>query len=139
MYPICVRQIFKAALLEYNDYDNGIIRIKTNPWAKVKIPEADTPEKRAISPEECRRFFSAPIPESKMKEPLAELGRDVAMMVLCLAGINTVDLYEMKKENYENGIIKYKRAKTKKSRADGAYIEMRVPAIIHPIVDKYLT
>ena len=110
----------------------------TSPWAKVKIPEADTPEKRAISPEECRRFFSAPIPESKMKEPLAELGRDVAMMVLCLAGINTVDLYEMKKENYENGIIKYKRAKTKKSRADGAYIEMRVPAIIHPIVDKYL-
>ena len=138
MYPICVRQIFKAALLEYNDYDNGIIRIKTNPWAKVKIPEADTPEKRAISPEECRRFFSAPIPESKMKEPLAELGRDIAMMVLCLAGINTVDLYEMKKENYENGIIKYKRAKTKKSRADGACIEMRVPAIIHPIVDKYL-
>ena len=70
--------------------------------------------------------------------PLAELGRDVAMMVLCLAGINTVDLYEMKKEDYENGIIKYKRAKTKKFRADGAYTEMRVPAIIHPIVDKYI-
>lgn len=24
MYPICVRQIFKAACKEYNDYDNGI-------------------------------------------------------------------------------------------------------------------
>lgn len=138
MYPICVRQIFKAALLKYNDYDNGIIRIKTNPWPKVKIPEADAPEKRAISPEECRRFFSTPIPESKMKEPLSELGRDVAMMVLCLAGINTVDIFELKKTDYENGVIKYKRAKTKRSRADGAYIEMRVPAIIHPLFEKYL-
>lgn len=88
-----MRQICKAALLEYNDCDNGIIRIKTNPWPKVKIPDADTPEKRLILPEECRRFFSAPIPESKMKELLAELGRDVAMMVLCLACINTVDIF----------------------------------------------
>lgn len=73
-----------------------------------------------------------------MKEPLVELGRDVAMMVLCLAGINTVDLFEMEREDYENGVIKYKRAKTKRSRADGAYIEMRVSAIIHPLFEKYL-
>ena len=30
-YPICIRQIFKAALIEFNDYDNNIIRIKSNP------------------------------------------------------------------------------------------------------------
>ena len=139
MYPICIRQIFKQAILDYNDYDSGIIRIKTNPWVKVKIPAADTPEKRAITPEECRAFFSAPLPESKMKEPLPELGRDVAMMVFCLAGINTVDLYEMEKENYKDGVICYKRAKTKRFRADGAYMEMRVPAILQPVMEKYFT
>ena len=26
MYPVCVRQIFKQGLLDFNDYDNGIIR-----------------------------------------------------------------------------------------------------------------
>ena len=41
MYPICLRQVFKAAILEYNDYDNGIIRIITNSWLKVEIPSAD--------------------------------------------------------------------------------------------------
>lgn len=138
MYPICIRQIFKQAVSDYNDYDNGIILIKTNPWIKVKIPTADTPEKRAITPEECRNFFSAPLPESKMKEPLPELGRDVAMMVICLAGINTIDLYEMKKENYKDGVINYKRAKTKKLRADSAYMEMRIPAILQPVLEKYL-
>lgn len=51
MYPICMRQVFRAAVSEFNDYDNGIIRIKTNPWGKVKIPQADRSEKIAISPE----------------------------------------------------------------------------------------
>ena len=63
-YPICLRQVFKAAIEEYNDYDNGVIRIKTNPWGKVKIPEADRPEKLAITPQAARAFFAAPIPES---------------------------------------------------------------------------
>ncbi len=138
MYPICMRQVFKAAQLEYNDYDRGCIRIKTNPWVKVAIPAADAAEKLAITPEACREFFSFPLPESKMKFPLTELGRDIAMMVLCLAGINTVDLYNLRKKDYENGIIRYQRAKTRRSRADGAYMEMRVPAMIRSLFDKYL-
>ncbi len=137
MYPICMRQVFKAAQLEMNDYDNGIIRIKTNPWVKVKIPKADRAEKLAITPEACRKFFSFPLPDSKMKYPLMELGRDVAMMVLCLAGINTVDLFNLRKEDYHGGIIHYQRAKTKKFRADGAYMEMRVPPILLPLFEKY--
>lgn len=138
MYPVCVRQIFKQALLDYNDYDNGAIRIATNPWLKVKIPKSDTPEKRAITMEECRAFFAAPIPISDRIMPLAELGHDVAMMVLCLAGMNTVDIYNLRKEDYKNGIICYERAKTRKFRADRAYIEMKVPGILLPIFDKYL-
>lgn len=137
MYPICIRQIFKAAMLEYNDYDNGIIRIRTNPWPKVKIPEADRAEKLAITPQDARKFFAAPLPESKMTKPLPELGRDVAMMVLCLAGINTVDLFNLKKTDYHGGVIHYHRAKTKKFRADNAYMEMRVPSILLPLFDKY--
>ena len=137
MYPVCMRQVFKAAIMEYNDYDNGLIRIKTNPWAKVKIPAADRTEKLAISPEMCREFFSAPLPESKMKSPLPEFGRDVAKMILCLAGINTVDLYELRKEDYQDGRICYRRAKTRKIRRDEAYIEMRVEPILLPLFEKY--
>lgn len=137
MYPVCVRQIFRAAIAEYNDYDIGKIRIKTNPWGKVKIPQADLTTKRAISPEACREFFGAPLPESKMVEPLPELGQDVAKMILCLAGINTVDLYNLQKKDYKNGVICYNRAKTRNSRRDSAYIEMRVPPVIKPLFEKY--
>lgn len=138
MYPVCMRQVFRAAITEYNDFDNGIIRIKTNPWSKVKIPSADRPEKITISPEDCRAFFAAPLPATRMIDPLPELGRDVAMLVLCLAGMNTADIYELRKENYRDGVICYNRAKTRKSRRDDAYIEMRVEPIIEPIIKKYL-
>lgn len=137
MYPVCMRQVFRAAVMEYNDYDNGLIRIKTNPWAKVKIPSSDKTEKLAISPELCREFFSAPLPESKMKSPLPEFGRDVAKMILCLAGMNTVDLYELRKEDYRYGRICYRRAKTRNKRRDEAYIEMRVEPILLPLFEKY--
>ena len=136
MYPVCMRQVFRAAVAEYNDYDNGIIRIKTNPWGKVKIPQADRTTKIAISPEECRVFFAAPLPESKMIDPLPEIGRDVSKMVLCL--INTVELFEMRKENYRNGCLCNNRAKTKKMRTDDAYIEMRVEPVIQQLMEKYL-
>lgn len=137
MYPICVRQIFRAAILEFNDYDCGLIRIKTNPWLKVKIPAADVPEKRAISPEKVRAFFSAPIPESNMKLSLPEMGRDVAMMIMCLAGINTVDLYHLKKSDLKDGIISYNRRKTMRTRRDNAHLEIKLPDILIPIFEKY--
>lgn len=137
-YPVCVRQIFKQALLDYNDYDAGIIRITTNPWPKVKIPKADASQHKAISMEECRAFFYAPLPESDRKFPLTELGHDVAMMILCLAGINTVDLFYAEKKNYHDGIIGYERRKTRGARTDNAWFEIRVPDILKPIVEKYL-
>ena len=137
MYPVCVRQVWRAAYRELNDEERGVIRVKFNPWLKVKIPQADTAKKRAITPEACRRFFSAPLPESRFVSPLPELGRDVAMMVLCLGGMNTVDIYNLRKEDYRDGIIHYRRAKTMRSRADGAYMEMRVPPILLPLMEKY--
>lgn len=129
MYPVCMRQVFREAVREHNDYDNDVIRIRTNPWAKVRIPQSDRAEKRAISAEACRSFFTVALPESPAAKPKSELGRDVAKMVLCLAGINTVDLFDMRKKDYYNGILHYKRAKTMRSRSDEAYIEMRVEPI----------
>ena len=84
MYPTCLRQIFKRALIELNDEERGIVRIKYNPWLK---------------------FFNRPLSETKMISSLPEQGRDVALLSLCLGGISTVDIFELKKENYKDGII----------------------------------
>ena len=69
----------------------GIEKIKINPWLKITIPKSDSTIQRAISAEACREFFNRPLPETKMISSLPELGRDVALLSLCLGGINTVD------------------------------------------------
>lgn len=56
MYPTCIRQIFKKAILEYNDEERGVVRIKFNPWLKITIPKSDGTVQRAISAEACREF-----------------------------------------------------------------------------------
>ncbi|EJW90059.1 transposase, partial [gut metagenome] len=44
----------------------------------------------------------------------------------------------LKKEDYHDGIICYNRAKTKNSRSDEAYMEMRVEPFIQATFNKYL-
>ena len=81
MYPICIRMMYNAAMEEYNDYDKNIIRIKLQPFRKIAIPKADVPEKRAVSLDFLKIFFTGTLPETKLKASLPELSRDVAEMV----------------------------------------------------------
>lgn len=132
-YPICIRQMFKQAMKEFNDYDHGIIRIKTNPWMKVEIPKVEPSKKKAITMEECRRIFSI-VPSTKSQQ----MALDVCKMMLCLAGINTADLFRMGKDALRDGILHYERAKTRTKRGDHAYIEMRIPPMLMPTINRYL-
>ena len=137
-YPINIRQIHKAAILEYNDEERGI-QLITNPWPKITIPKEDTPNKRAISPNMLRKFFSIVPDFSRFTHPLQELGQDVAMISFCMCGINSVDLFYAEKSQYHNGIFHYNRRKTRNSRSDNAYFEIRVPQFIVPTFEKYLS
>ena len=137
-YPINIRQIHKAAMLEYNDEERGI-QLITNPWSKITIPKEDTPNKRAISPNMLRKFFAVVPDFSRFTHPLQELGQDVALISFCMCGINSVDLFYAEKSQYHEGIFHYNRRKTRKARSDNAYFEIRVPQFILPTFEKYLS
>lgn len=133
-YPILIKRLFNEAVKEYNDYDTGVMRIKQNPWIKIDMPKAPVAEKKAITMEACREFFAV-----RPHRELDKTAIDLCKMVFCLAGINIVDLYYMKKENYYDGILHYERMKTRTKRADKAYIEMKVPDLLMPTFEKYLS
>ena len=137
MYPVCIRMIYNAAMEDYNDYDRNIVRIKLQPFRKIAIPKADIPEKRALGVETIKSFFEGKVPETKLKASLPELSRDVAEMVFCLAGMNTADIFELRKSNFKEGILCYQRQKTKKFRRDGAYLEVKIPDRLIPLFNKY--
>lgn len=133
-YPSFIKRIFLEGIKQFNNEEAGLMPIKFNPWDKIQIDKKNVPNKRAITLEECRKFFSVS-PEFTRQR----LAQDVCKMILCLAGINVADLRNMKKENYYDGILHYERKKTKTHRSDKAYIEMRVPDMLIPTLEKYMT
>ena len=137
-YPVCMREVYKAAIKEYNDEELGIVRLK-NPWSNVTIPRSDVPEKRAITASMLRKFFNVVPDRSRFTNPLMEVGQDVALISFCMCGLNAVDIFNAKKDQYVNGIFHYERQKTRMSRSDRGYFEIRVPEFLKPTFDKYLS
>lgn len=137
-YPVCLREVYKAALKEFNDEELGLIRLK-NPWGNVKIPRSDVPEKHAIPASKLRAFFNVVPDRSRFTNPLMEVGQDVALISFGLCGLNAVDIFNAEKGQYVNGIFHYERRKTRNARSDRGYFEVRVPEFIKPTFEKYLS
>ena len=140
LYPACIKAIINAAIREYNDYDLDDIRIKVNPFARVKIPKERVAEKRCIEVEVLNKLFTTnkiTFPDNYDGISRKEIGIDVAKMIFCLAGINAADLYDMKKSSLKNGKLCYNRKKTREKSDTGAYTEISIPKIIQPLVKKY--
>lgn len=137
-YPVCIREVYKAAMKEFNDEEKGIIKLK-NPWGNVTIPRSDIPVKRAITASMLRKFFNVVPDRSRFSHPLMEVGQDVALISFCMCGLNAVDIFNAKKEQYVNGVFHYERQKTRMSRSDKGYFEVRVPEFLKPTFNKYLS
>jgi integrase len=133
LYPTCIKTMYGAAMLNYNDEDRDIIRIRKNPFTRITIPKAKQAEKRSISIGDIRTFFTADV---KLFEQ-ENMARDVCLMMFCLAGINTADLYDLPLDSLSDGVICYKRKKTRDKSASGAYTEIRVPDVLIPLFSKY--
>lgn len=136
LYPRCIRVIFHEAMATSADPVSQLPRIAYNPWGNISIPESEPAPKRAIDVEKCRLFFTADIPPGK-RYFLATLGRDVALLSFCLAGINSVDLFNLTRDELNDGIISYRRTKTRNRRRDGAYFEMQVNEMATEIIDRF--
>ena len=140
-YPKRIKTMFNAGCEMYNNYDTGEMVIKNNPFRGVKVPRPTVPEKRAIELKDIRKFFEIDLSslpgEINGLEARAIRAKDVCLMVFCLAGINTADLYYMEKDCLRDGKLCYCRRKTTGRRDDKAYIEVQVPDIILPLFEKY--
>jgi integrase len=136
MYPYLISAVFKAGTLFYNDYERSIIKIKNQPFMHVKIPDIEVAEKRALEVEYLKKIFDYDL-SSFEKTDERILGKDIAMLIFCLAGINVRDLFLIHDSNFINGKLCYSRAKTRGKRKDKAYIEITVPEMVLPLIKKY--
>ena len=139
LYPTSIKAMFNAAILRYNDEDRDIIRIKKNPFNRLKIPKNKASAKRSVEIKRIQDFFNAPIREKFNNDYTKEkIAHDVCLLVFCLAGINTADLYDLEHSSLsDDWVLHYKRKKTRDKSSTGSYTEIKVPRIIRPLFKIY--
>ena len=136
LYMSVLKAAHNAAKLEYNDEDNGVIRIQGSPFARYKMPKAPLPEPRAIDLATLQRI--ADLDDENAVNSLRNLGRDLFMLSFALGGINAVDLYNLPYSAYKGDYIEYNRRKTQHSRMDKAYYRVAVLPEVRPLLERYL-
>jgi integrase len=101
------RLLFNRARDLYNDEDRVILKIPQYPFRKLKIekPERATKENR-LTVNEMKLFINYKPDRERM-----QMAKDMFLLMFYLIGINTKDLYNLKKPD-KTGRVYYKRAKT---------------------------
>ena len=130
MYIGLIRHLFREAMIEYNTDEETLI--KSDPFRRYKAPRQVLKKGvRALSLEDFMKVVNYK-PEGIGRKQLAH---DCFILSFCLMGMNSVDLYNVKK--LEHGILKYNRTKTKDRRSDEAYIEVRVHPFLKQLMSKW--
>ena len=115
----------------YNDDDVGVVRIPRQPF-KGMIPPQPTSSHRDLTPEQVKAIADC--------EPTTERGklaRDVFVLSFCLIGMNTADLYRIRKSDISDGVLVYRRAKTDSRRADKAEMRVRIEPEAKAVFERY--
>ena len=134
-----IRHLFYEAKKRYNDYDRNIIRITNSPFEYVTIPKQKATRKRAIQPQLIKSIWEMPYLNARRGAKRTCLSsilpKIVSSLSFCLMGINSVDLYNA--TELDGNRLIYYRAKTKDRRLDKAKMEVIIPKIVLPIIEKY--
>lgn len=138
LYLGSIRHLYKEAQNAYNDYDSGFILIPGSPFDNFKIPKQEATRKRALDRNMIKSIWKLPY-KNKVKGYKStcryDLAKDCFIMSFCLMGMNSVDLYNA--TEFKDGRIIYNRTKTKDRRLDSARMEVIVPKLILPLMEKY--
>ena len=138
LYLMSLRHLYSEAQKFYNKPDKGLMRIPHTPFEYFKIPKQEATRKRAVTPQQIKAIWSQPyqnIHKGVKHTCRPDLAKDCFILSFCLMGINSVDLYNAT-ELRGNKLV-YCRTKTKDRRLDKAKMEVDVPDMMLPIIEKY--
>lgn len=138
LYLMSLRHLYGEAQRFFNKPDKGLMRIPHTPFEYFKIPKQEATRKRAVSPQQIKAIWNMPyqnILKGVKHTCRPDLAKDCFILSFCLMGINSVDLYNAT-ELRGNKLV-YCRTKTKDRRLDKAKMEVDVPDMVLPIIEKY--
>ena len=138
LYLVSIKKLFNEAKKKYNRKEKNLILIAHSPFDDFSIPRQEATRKRAISSDIIKKVWKLPYKEMKKGYKSTcryNLAKDCFILSFCLMGMNSADLYFA--TDIQDGTITYNRTKTKARRLDEAKMQVDIPDIIMPIVEKY--
>ena len=138
LYLTILRHLYSEAQRFYNNPDKGLIRIPHTPFEYFKVPRQEATRKRAILPQQIKAIWNMPyqnIRKGAKQTCRFDLSKDCFILSFCLMGMNSVDLYNA--TELVGNKLTYYRSKTKDRRLDKAKMEVIVPKMVLPIIEKY--
>jgi hypothetical protein len=126
--------LFKAACAEYNNVKLKIIKIAHDPFEELEVVPAPVTAKRNVD----AAMFIAIRDSEPPKNSRAELARDIFLISFYLCGINSVDILKLRERNISKGRLNYNRSKTEDRREDDAFISVKIPYQVYPLLVKYI-
>lgn len=133
-----LKALFNAIKNDYNDYDNGTLNVKNDPFRKLETPQIMLMAgDRALSVADIRKIINAKFEAGKgYRLSVVNYACDYFLLSFYLLGINPIDMYNLKKDQYKDGRIIYTRSKTKR-RLGGAEISIPVCEQAAKLINKH--
>lgn len=132
-----IKLLFNRIKDEHNDYDLGILNVKNDPFRNLVYPQINNNSgHKALSVEEMQKIISFDYVGHKRKEKTYRKGVDYFLLSFYLLGINPIDMYNLKKNQLQNGRITYTRCKTQR-RTGGAEISIPVCAEAQELMERH--
>ena len=138
LYLVSIKKLFNEAKKKYNRKEKNLILIAHSPFDDFSIPRQEATRKRAISSDIIKKVWKLPYKDMKKGYKSTcryNLAKDCFILSFCLMGMNSADLYYA--TDLQGSTITYNRTKTKARRLDEAKMQVDIPHIVMPIVDKY--
>lgn len=120
-----IRTIFNSAIAD------DIIPADMYPFRKLKIQNAKK-EKTILTPSQLRSIMKLEIPDNM---PTLELTRDMFMLSFFMAGMNPVDIFNLKCSDYDDGFFVFQRQKIKFREPEPTHLFLTI--IAGRIMDSY--
>lgn len=133
-YITAIKTMYNRAQKELNNDDTGSIIVRHGVFDLIEVPKEEAATELAFEKvEDMQALIDTPYTGSW----LFDFAKDMFVLSFVCFGINLADVVRLKKSDYKDGIITYRRQKVSRRLGQGAEMKIQVPEIGRIIIEKY--
>ncbi|MCM1353775.1 MAG: site-specific integrase [Paludibacter sp.] len=133
-YITTLKTFYSMAQKELNDEETGIVVVKYRCFDAIELEKPQDTKIRAFEKiEDMQAVIDCPYSGNWLQDFM----KDMFVLSFVLMGMNSADLFALKKTDYSEGIITYRRKKIERRAGKRCEMKIKVPEVASIILRKY--